>query len=98
MDERIGFGLYQSCGNMGSVERIVLDGYLHIFGESSVKSYLHLIDICFPTCICLWQISKIQARLFKVVGPGLVSTSPTFVSSSASYPLGPHDRHAKKNR
>ena len=46
---------------------------------------LHLIDICFLTFICLWQISQIQTRLFKVVGPGLVSTSPAFVSSSASH-------------
>ena len=29
---------------------------------------LHLIDICFLTCICLWQISQIQTFLFKVVG------------------------------
>ena len=35
---------------------------------------LHLMDICFLTCICLWQISQIQTFLFKVVGPGLVST------------------------
>ena len=41
------------------------------------------------TCICLWQISQIQTCLFKVVGPGLVSTSPAFVSSSASHPAGP---------
>ena len=34
--------------------------------------------------------------LFKVVGPGLVSTSPAFVSSSASHPAGPHARHAQK--
>ena len=51
---------------------------------------LHLMDICFLTCICLWQISQIQTFLFKVVGPGLVSTSPAFVSSSASHPAGPH--------
>ena len=57
---------------------------------------LHLMDICFLTCICLWQISQIQAFLFKVVGPGLVSTSPAFVSSSASHPAGAHDRHAQK--
>ena len=55
---------------------------------------LHLMDICFLTCICLWQISQIQTFLFKVVGPGLVSTSPAFVSSSASHPAGPH---AQKN-
>ena len=59
---------------------------------------LHLMDICFLTCICLWQISQIQTRLFKVVGPGLVSTSPAFVSSSASHPAGPHGRHAKNGK
>ena len=58
---------------------------------------LHLMDICFLTCICLWQIAQIQTCLFKVVVPGLVSTSPTFVSSSASHPAGPHGRHAQKN-
>ena len=57
---------------------------------------LHLMDICFLTCICLWQISQIQTFLFKFVGPGLVSTSPAFVSSSASHPAGPHGRHAQK--
>ena len=57
---------------------------------------LHLMDICFLTCICLWQISQIQTFLFRVVGPGLVSTSPAFVSNSASHPAGPHGRHAKK--
>ena len=51
---------------------------------------LHLMDICFLTCICLWQISQIQTFLFKVVGPGLVSTSHAFVSSSTSQPAGPH--------
>ena len=55
---------------------------------------LHLMDICFLTCICLWQISQIQTFLFRVVGPGLVSTSPAFVS--ASHPAGPHGRHAQK--
>ena len=38
---------------------------------------------------------QIQTCLFKVVGPGLVSTSPAFVSSSASHPSGPHGRHAQ---
>ena len=57
---------------------------------------LHLMDIFFLTCICLWQISHIQTCLFKVVGPGLVSTSPAFMSSSASHPAGPHDRQATK--
>ena len=57
---------------------------------------LHLMDICFLTCICLWQISQIQTFLLKVVGPGLVSTSPAFVSSSANHPAGLHGRHAQK--
>ena len=57
---------------------------------------LHLMDICFVTCNCLWQISQIQTRLFNVVGPGLISTSPAFVSSSASHPAGLHGRHAQK--
>ena len=35
--------------------------------------------------------------LFKVVGPGLVSTSPAFVRSNASHPAGPHGRLAQKN-
>ena len=45
---------------------------------------LHLMDICFRTCICLWQISHIQTCLFKVIGPGLVSTLPAFVTSNAA--------------
>ena len=44
----------------------------------------------------LWQISQIQTCLFKVVGPGLVSRSPAFVSSSANHPAGPQFRHAQK--
>ena len=56
------------------------------------------MDICFPTCICLWQISQIQTLLFRVVGPGLVSTSPTFVSNSASHPSGPHAQKTPENR
>ena len=43
----------------------------------------------------LWKIS--QTFLYRVVGPGLVSTSPAFVSNSASHPAGPHGRHAQKN-
>ena len=58
---------------------------------------LHLMDIFFLTCICLWQISQIQARLFNVVGSGLVSTSPASVRSSASLPAGTHGRLAHNN-
>ena len=50
---------------------------------------LHLIDICFIPCICLWQISQIQTCLCVVVGPGFVSTSPTLMRRSASHPSGP---------
>ena len=57
---------------------------------------LHLIDICFLTCICLWQISQIQTCLRVVVGTGLVSTSPHFMRSIASHPVGSHDRLAQK--
>ena len=37
---------------------------------------LHLMDICFLTCFCLWQILQIQTCLCVFVGPGFVSTSP----------------------
>ena len=57
---------------------------------------LHLIDICFLTCICLWQISQIQTCLHVVVGAGLVSTSPDFMRSIAIHPSGPHGRLAQK--
>ena len=57
---------------------------------------LHLMDICFLTCICLWQISQIQT-FWKVVGPGLVSTSPAFVSNSVSHPAGPHAQKKDKS-
>ena len=57
---------------------------------------LHLMEICFLHCICLWQISHIQTCLCVVVGPGFVSTSPAFMRSSASHPAGPHGRLAQK--
>ena len=58
---------------------------------------LHLIDICFISCICLWLISKIQTCWRVLVEPGLVSTSPALMRSSASHPSGQHDRLAQKN-
>ena len=54
------------------------------FTQSSIL--LHLMDICFLPCICLWQISQIQTCLCVVVGPGFVSTSPTLIRGSASHP------------
>ena len=53
-----------NCGGVGSV------------GGVWCAILLHLIDICFLSCICLWQISQIQTCLCVVVGPGFVSTSP----------------------
>ena len=56
---------------------------------------LHLMDICFLTCICLWQISHIQTRLFSVVGPGLVLDITRFCeqqrqpSSGSAWPACP---------
>ena len=62
-----------------------------------INAHLRCTQCSILTCIRLWQISQIQTFLFKVVGPGLVSTSPAFVSCSASHPAGPHGRHAQKN-
>ena len=57
---------------------------------------LHLINICFLTCSCLWQILQIQTCLRVVVGPGLVSTSPAFMRSIASHLASSHGRLAQK--
>ena len=43
---------------------------------------LHHKDICFLTCICMWQISQIKT-FSGVVRPGLASTSTDFMRSSA---------------
>ena len=56
---------------------------------------LHLMGICFLTCICLWQISQIHTFLGVVVGSGLVSASPVFMS--AIHPAGPHGLLAPKH-
>ena len=46
---------------------------------------LDLMDICFLTfCLFMADITNPDLYLFKVVGSGLVLTSPAFVSSSAS--------------
>ena len=122
MGERIGFGFYQSCSNMGIVGRLPVKvavvwavawpgrvGWCCLCCEmrcpdicvlhcarripahlwcTQCSILLHLIDICFLTCICMWQISQIQTLLGVVVGPGFVSTSPAFMRSSASHPGG----------
>ena len=53
-----------------------------------LKIILHLMDIRFLPCICLWQISQIQTWIF--------STSPAFMRSSTSHSAGPHARLVKK--
>ena len=46
---------------------------------------LHLIYICFLTCICLWQISQIQTFLFRVVPKVMtVIIDPTLHQSESS--------------
>ena len=52
--------------------------------------YLHLIYICFLTCICLWQIAQIQTCLRVFVRLKFISTSPAFMRGSSSHPAGPH--------
>ena len=54
------------------------------YGYLLPNMYLFIADITNPD-------------LFDVVGPGLVSTSPAFVRSSASHPAGPHGQLAPKN-
>ena len=71
---------------------IVLSGYLRILGAPSVSIMMHLVDICFLPCICLWQISKIQICLRVVIGPGLFSTSLAFMRRCTNHPAGPHCR------
>ena len=51
---------------------------------------------CGGTCICLWQILHIQICLCVGVGPGIGSTSPAFMRSSASQPADPHEQLAQK--
>ena len=72
-------------------------------GCTQCSILLHLIDICFLPCICLWQISQIHTCLRVVVGPGLVSTSPPFyedqcqTSSGSAYPACPRNGKSGPN-
>ena len=56
-----------------------------------VASYEYLLPTVYAMCI-----SQIQTCLCVVVGPGFISTSPAFIRSSASHPVGPHGRLAQK--
>ena len=75
---------------------IVLGGYLHIWGAPSVQLCCTLWISAFWHVFVYDRYHKSRLVCLKVVGPGLVSISPVFVSSSASHPVGPHDRHAQK--
>ena len=55
-----------------------------------------VMDEVWLWCICLWKISQMQTCLCIVVRPGFVSTSPAFMRSSASHPVGPHGRLVHK--
>ena len=88
-------GVYDMCmclargsvgGDGGEWMRELGLGFTNLVGTWGV---LHM-------CLCFGCGGVVSGRcLFKVVGPGLVSISPAFVSSSASHPAGPHGRHAK---
>ena len=80
------FGLFVEMAGPG-ICVLCSGGYLC----TQSSNLLHFIDICFLTCICMWQISQIQTSYCVFVGPGLVSTSPVFMKSSASPPAGLHD-------
>ena len=74
---------------------IDLRGHVPILGAPSAR-WLHLSDVCF-LLISLWQISQIQTCVRVCFGPGFVSISPAFNSSSASQPAGPLGWPAQKN-
>ena len=67
--------------------------YIVLGGHLCIKHWVHLNDICLLTCICLWQISQIQTYLRVVVGPGLVSTSPAFMTIKRGR-RGRHNLHS----
>ena len=67
---------------------IVLGGYLRILGAPSVlpNVYLFMADNANPDLLVC------------AVGPGVVSTSPTFIRSIASHPVGPSGRLKKHGK
>ena len=50
---------------------------------------LHLIDICFLLCICLWQISQIQTCLCVFVGPEFFYEEQRQSSNASAWPVWP---------
>ena len=67
MDERIGFGLYQSFGNRGSVGRVSVF-WLLFYSYFQNKSILILIYIymCVGVCVCV-LIRGIIIELFSSI-------------------------------
>ena len=55
------------------------------------------MEICFLTCICIWQISLIQTCLC-VCWTWICLESPAFMRSSTSHPAGSHGRLAPKRK
>ena len=80
------------------VRIICVDGrsmYLYIVLGSPSDQACCTLSISASYHVFLWQISQIQTCLCVVVGPGFVSTSPTFMRSSAGHLAGPHGRLAQ---
>ena len=61
-----------SCESRWQVQVSVYCARQIHFSCTQCSFMLHIIDICFPPCICLWQISQIQTCLCVAVGPGFV--------------------------
>ena len=70
------------------------------------SSEVHLMDVCF--LVSIWFVQSVHVHVLRAVcvravcvrvvfvGPGLVSTSPAFVSSNASHPARMHGWRAIK--
>ena len=94
MDERIGFGLYQACGTCLYLSSSGVGGVGGEWeGGMDVKS---CCTISISASYRVFVYGRLVCEWFKVVGPGFVSTSPTFIRNSASHPAGRHGRFAKK--
>ena len=74
---------------------IVLGGYLRNLGAHSVQSSCTLW-IYASYSVFVYGIYSKSRIVCVFVGPGVVSTSPTFMRSSASHPAGPDGRLTQK--
>ena len=64
--------------------------HLKNLGPRAIEYITALFNLSLTTCQipAIWQISHIQTCLHVVVGPGFVSTLPTFMRSSVTHPVG----------